>query len=182
MNDVAVVVFDEETQALAGSRALRELERAKRLTSYADAVVTKTADGKELLCRKLRTGLMGTLMGLLVGALIGLLRGVVGMMFGAGVGLLVGASFDLIARATIKREFLDEASPHLLPGKVALITEFDEKPPSPLDTRMEALGGRIFRRSSIQVEDTVGRVRRTEDARLREPSSNCTTDASHCGT
>ncbi len=182
MNDVAVVVFDEETQALAGSRAIRELERRKKLTSYADAIVTKTADGRELVCRKLRTGLMGTLMCLGVGALVGLLRGPVGIVFGAGVGSLVGASLDLIARAGIKREFLDEASPHLLPGEVGLVTEIDEKPPTPFDTRMEALGGRVSRRSSIQVEGAVGRVRGTEEAKLREPSSSCTTDASHCST
>ena len=152
MNELAVVVFDDEKQAYLGSRALGELGREKHLTRYADAIVTRTADGKELLCRSLHTGHAGIRMALLMGSLVGLLRGPLGIAFGAGVGMLVGALLDLIARAGTRREFLDAVSPHLLPGSAALVTEIDERSRVSLDTRMKALGGKVFRRSGVQVE------------------------------
>jgi uncharacterized membrane protein len=152
MNDLAVVVFDNELQAYQGSRALRELEREHKLTRYADAIVTRRADGKTVLCRRLRTGHVGTQMGLFMGGLVGLLRGPLGIAFGVVTGMLVGALLDVIARAGIRKEFLDAGSPHLLHGKAALVTEIDESSPLALDTRMKALCGEVFRRSGVPVE------------------------------
>lgn len=156
MNDLAVVVFDDEMQADRGSRVLRELAREKKLTKHADAIVTRTTDGKELLCTGLHTGHAGIRMALLIGGLVGLLRGPLGVAFGAGSGMLVGALLDLIARAGIRKEFLDAVSPHLLPGRAALVTEFDDGPQSSLDTRMRAIGGRVYRRSGAPVEGADG--------------------------
>ncbi len=112
----------------------------------------------KLVCSRLRTNHAGTLMGLLMGILVGLLRGPLGVAFGAGTGMLVGALLDLIVRRSIKEEFLKEASPHLLPRSAALITELDESSRMPLDTRMQALGGKVFRRSGVQVEASDGQV------------------------
>jgi hypothetical protein len=44
-------------------------------------------------------------------------------------------------------------SAYLLPGKAAVITEPDEEWQTPIDTKMEALGGHVFRRNWIAVED-----------------------------
>ena len=44
-------------------------------------------------------------------------------------------------------------SEYLLPGKTAVITEVDEDWQSPIDNRMEALGGHVFRRNRIEIED-----------------------------
>jgi hypothetical protein len=65
---------------------------------------------------------------------------------------MIGATFDL-ARAGISDDFLRDMSDYLLPGKTALITEIDEDWQAPLDARMEALGGQIFRRNRIEMED-----------------------------
>ena len=50
-------------------------------------------------------------------------------------------------------DFLEEVSEYLLPGKTAVIAELDEEWQAPIDTRMEALGGHVFRRNRIAVED-----------------------------
>jgi uncharacterized membrane protein len=158
MSDLAVIVFDNEMQAYRGSYALRELARERKLTRYADAIVTRTADGEDVLCRRLHTGNAGTWMALLMGGVVGLLRGPIGIAFGVGTGILVGALLDLIARAGIRKEFLDAVSPHLLPGGAALVTEIDEGSGSSLDTRMKALGGEVWRSSGVQIEGADGQM------------------------
>ena len=158
MSNLAVIVFDDEIQAYRGSLALRELAREKKLARYADAIVSRTADGKRMLCRRLHSGNAGTWMTLLMGGLVGLLRWPIGVAFGAGTGFLVGALLDLIARAAIRREFLAAASLHLPPGGAALVTEIDEGPQSGLDRRMHALGGEVRRRRKAQVEGADGQM------------------------
>jgi DNA anti-recombination protein RmuC len=71
---------------------------------------------------------------------------------GASTGTLVGAAFDL-TRAGISDDYLTEVSSSLLPGTAAVIGELDEDWQAPIDTRMEALGGHVFRRNWIAVED-----------------------------
>jgi uncharacterized membrane protein len=158
MSNVAVIVFDDEMQAHRGARALGELAREKRLTRYAEAIVTRTADGEEMLCSRLRTGSAGTWMALLMGGAVGLLRWPLGIAFGVGTGILVGSLLDLIARAAIRKEFLDAVSPHLHAGRAALVTEIEEVAPSILDTRMKSLGGEVFRRGEIQGQSSDSHV------------------------
>ena len=95
---------------------------------------------------------MGTFFGLLTGSLVGLLGGPIGVAVGASTGTMIGAAFDL-TRAGIAGDFLEEVSEYLLPGKTAVIAELDEEWQAPIDTRMEALGGHVFRRNRIAVED-----------------------------
>lgn len=152
MSKVAVIVFNDEAQAYEGSRAIRDLHSQGSITLYADAVITKNAGGKVSLKRAEDADPIGTFSGLLFGSMVGLLGGPVGLAVGAGTGSLIGAAFDL-SRAGIDDDFVHEVSEFLLPGKSAVITEIDEEWETPLDTRMEALGGQIFRRNRIQVED-----------------------------
>ena len=158
MNELAVIVFDGERQAYRGSRALRELVREKQLSRYAYGIVTRTVDGKRIICRRLHTGHVGMQMGLLMGGLVGLLRAPLGIAFGAGTGMLAGALLDLVVRTSIRKELLGAASLHLLPGRAALVTEIDEISQMPLDTRMKNLGGQVFRRSGVQVEGADSQV------------------------
>jgi uncharacterized membrane protein len=152
MNKVAVIVFDDEGQAYEGSRAIRDLHREGSITLYADAVITKDAGGEVSLKQVPDADPIGTLSGLLFGSMVGLLGGPVGFAVGAGTGTLIGAAFDL-TQAGIGYDFVNDVSEFLLPGKSAVITEIDEEWETPLDARMEALGGQIFRRNRIQVED-----------------------------
>ncbi|HVN30387.1 MAG TPA: DUF1269 domain-containing protein [Thermoanaerobaculaceae bacterium] len=152
MNKAAVVIFDSERQAYEGSRALRELHREGSITVYADAVITKDASGRVSLSGTPEPGPGGALSGFLIGSLVGLLGGPVGIAVGASSGTMIGAAFDL-TRATVGDDFVAEVSKSLLPGKAAVVTEIDEEWQTPLDARMEALGGQVLRRNRIEVED-----------------------------
>jgi uncharacterized membrane protein len=152
MNKVMVVVFDGEKRAYEGLSALNDLHREGSVTRYADAVIAKDASGKVSVRRSPESDPEGTLLGFLLGSLAGVLAGPVGFAVGAGTGTLIGAAFDLSA-AGIGADFIDEVSEFLVPGKAALITEIEEEWQTPLDTRMEALGGQVFRRNRTQVED-----------------------------
>jgi len=151
MDKVIAVVFDDEKQAYEGLRAFRDLHGEGSITLYSDAVVVKDADGK-LSVREGGEVPAGTFFGLLTGSVIGVLGGPIGLAFGASTGTLIGAAFDL-ARAGISDDFLNEMSAYLLPGKAAVITEVDEEWQAPIDHRMEALGGFVFRRNAIVIED-----------------------------
>ncbi len=152
MNKVTVVVFDDEKRAYEGSRAIRDLHREGSFTLYADAVIAKDASGKVSVRRAPDEDATGTLSGLLLGSLAGLLGGPVGLAVGAGTGTLLGAAFDL-TKAGIGEDFLNEVSEYLLPGKAAVVAEIDEEWQTPLDSRMEAIGGQVFRRNRIELED-----------------------------
>src|SRR5678816_121364 len=151
MDKVVAIVFNDEKQAYEGLRALRDLHTDGSITLYSDAVVAKDASGT-LSVREGGEVPEGTLVGLLTGSLIGILGGPIGLAVGASSGTLIGAAFDL-TRAGISEDFLEEMSAYLLPGKAAVIAELDEEWQAPIDTRMEALGGHVFRRNWIAVED-----------------------------
>ena len=151
MDKVVAVVFNDEKQAYEGLRAFRDLHREGSITLYSGAVVAKDASGK-LSVREGGEVPEGTFFGLLTGSLIGILGGPIGVAVGASTGTMIGAAFDL-TRAGISEDYLDEVSAYLLPGKAAVITELDEDWQAPIDTRMEALGGHVFRRNWIAVED-----------------------------
>jgi hypothetical protein len=72
-------------------------------------------------------------------------------LLGGPVGLPWG---DRPSRVTLRsgaigvgEDFLIEVSQYLSPGKVAVVAEIDEEWVTPLDTRMEQLGGIVFRRA-----------------------------------
>jgi uncharacterized membrane protein len=151
MDKVVAVVFNDEKQAYEGLRAFRDLHADGSITLYSSAVVAKDPNGTV----SVRDGddvPEGTFFGLLTGSLIGILGGPLGVAVGASTGTMIGATFDL-ARAGISGEFLQEMSEYLLPGKTAVITEIDEDWQAPIDTRIEALGGHVFRRNRIEIED-----------------------------
>jgi uncharacterized membrane protein len=152
MNKVIFVAFDTEQKAFEGDRALHEMHRDGLITLYDDAVVVKDANGKVVVREEPETSPLATLGGMVTGGLIGLLGGPVGAAVGMSTGTLVGAAFDL-TRDGIAQEFVEDAGARLEPGKVALIAEIDEDWQVPLDTRMEALGGKLIRHTKLQIDD-----------------------------
>ena len=146
MDKMLVVIFDEESKAYEGIKALKELHTEGSLTVYATAVFTKDPNGKVNVNQEADQGPLGTVLGLTSGSLIGLLGGPIGLAVGAATGTLAGSLYDL-AQLGVSEDFLAEVSQYLSPGKVALVAEIDEEWVTPLDTRMEALGGFVFRRA-----------------------------------
>jgi uncharacterized membrane protein len=154
MDRMLVVVFDNESKAYEGKKALLQLDGERSISVYGYAVVAKNSDGTTTVKQGDDYGPLGTLAGTAVGSLIGLLGGPVGVAIGAAVGLTAGAAVDL-HNASIGEDFIDDVKKVLLPNRVALIAEIEEDWTTPVDNRMEAIGGLIFRRALSDVEDTL---------------------------
>ena len=75
------------------------------------------------------------------------------MAVGAVAGTLAGAVRDYW-QAGVALDFVEEAEQVLRPGKVAVIAEVEEDWTAPVDTRMEKLGGTVYRRALSAVRDT----------------------------
>jgi len=154
MDRMLVVVFDNELKAYEGKKALLLLDDNGSINLYAYAVLVKNADGTATVKQGDDSGPVGTLVGTSVGSLIGLLGGPVGLAVGATAGALTGAVADL-SNARIGADFIDDVTKVLTPNKVALVAEIEEDLIAPVDLRMEAIGGTVFRRALADVEDTI---------------------------
>ncbi len=154
MERMLVVVFDNEKKAYEGESALKQLEREGLLTVYERAVIVKHAEGTVGFKQVDEKGPLGSLAGTAVGALVGLLGGPVGAVIGAASGLVLGALYD-VESARVGGDFLDDVSRSLTPNKVAVVAEVEEEWTTPVDTRMEALGGTVHRRALWAVQKTV---------------------------
>lgn len=154
MDRMLVVVFDSESKASKGREALLLLDREGSITVYASAVVAKHADGTVTVKQRDDTGPRGILAGTSVGALIGLLGGPAGLAIGAGVGLVAGVIANL-HRVSVGEDFIDDVDKVLLPNRVAVVAEIEEEWTTPVDDRMETIGGTIFRRTISVVKESI---------------------------
>lgn len=152
MNKLLVAIFDTETAADAGLNALRELHAAGDITLFATAVLARDTQGLTRVKQSMDAGPIGTATGLAVGSLIGLLGGPAGVAVGAMTGTVAGAVRDFWA-AGVGLDFIEEATEHLQPGKVALVAEIEEEWVIPVDSALEAVGGQVLRRSRTEVAE-----------------------------
>jgi uncharacterized membrane protein len=152
MERMVVVVFDDQKAAYEGYKALVQLDYEGSVSIHAGAVMKKNADGTVSVEQSGDDFPIRTFGGTAIGALIGLLGGPIGLAIGAAGGALVGSVADL-DRAGVNTDFVTDASNKLTPGKWALVADISEEWVTPLDTRMEALGGTVFRSSRESFED-----------------------------
>jgi uncharacterized membrane protein len=152
MDKMLVVVFPNESAAYEGNKALSALDQEGSIVLYASSVIAKDASGHVTTKQEADEGPLGTTVGLLTGTLIGMIAGPAGALAGAYVGTLGGGMFDL-TRAGVAVDFVDEVAGSLKPGKVAVVAEINEEWVTPVDTRMEALGGEVLRRARTEVVD-----------------------------
>ncbi|RPJ23534.1 MAG: DUF1269 domain-containing protein, partial [Chloroflexi bacterium] len=87
-----------------------------------------------------------------IGALIGLFGGPVGVAVGAGIGTSGGFLYDM-AHLGVGQDYLDGVGKSLKPGKAAVVAEIWEDWILPVDTKMEALGGVVFRHTRKDILD-----------------------------
>ena len=155
MERMSVVVFDNETKAYEASRALSQLDAEGSVAIHAESVISKKPDGAVTVKQADGDFPIRTLAGTAIGSLIGLLGGPVGVAVGAGAGAMAGGFGDLYV-AGVDADFLDEVSTILTPGKYAVVADISEEWVTPLDTRMEALNGVVFRttRSAFEQEQS----------------------------
>lgn len=154
MERMLVVVFDNEKKAYEGKSALHQLQYASEVTVYAEAVVVKHADGSISVKEQDDFGPAGTLIGSSLGALIGALGGPVGVAIGATAGLTLGGLVD-VDNLLVGDDFVGDVTKSLTPNKVALVAQIEETWTTPVDTRMETLGGTVFRRGLGQVRQDI---------------------------
>ena len=154
MDRMLVVVFDTENKAYEGKKALSQLENEGSIVVYAYAVVVKDPHGTTTVKQTDDQGPLGTLVGTSLGSLIGLLGGPVGLAIGAGAGLLAGGIADL-DNARVGEDFIDDIKQALKPNTFALVAEIQEDWTTPVDSRMEAIGGKVYRRALSEVTQMI---------------------------
>lgn len=152
METMLVVVFDNESKAYEGSRALNQLDSEGNITIHAEAVIGKNNDGTITVKQGDGDFPVRTVSGTAIGSLIGLLGGPAGLAVGALAGTMVGSIADLFV-AGVDSDFLAEASNALTPGKYAIVADVSEEWVTPVDTRMEALNGFVFRTARQSFEE-----------------------------
>ncbi len=152
MNKLLVAIFDNEPAANTGLNALRALHATGDITLYATGVLVRDGQGKVSVRKSIDPGPAGVVTGLAVGSLIGLLGGPVGVAVGAVTGTVAGAVRDFWV-AGVGLDFVELATQHLQPGKVALVAEIEEEWVIPVDLALEAAGGQVFRRSRTEVAE-----------------------------
>lgn len=157
MERILTVVFDNEKKAYEGKTALRQAEQGGEIVIYGGAVVTRHADGTASVREFDDLGGTGAIAGTALGSLIGLLGGPVGVVVGAASGLLAGAiaDVDYYESARVGEDFVADILKSLTPNKVAVVAEVDEDWTTPVDTRMESIGGTVYRRSMWEVRENL---------------------------
>jgi len=154
MDRMLVVAFDTENKAYEGRKALSQLEDDGSIIVYADAVIGKNPDGTVTIKEDNGRGPVGALAGFTLGALIGVLGGPLGIAIGAGVGLLGGGAVDVV-KARLNEDFVDDIKAALQPNKFAIVADVQEDWTTPVDSRMEALGGVVYRRALSDVKRAI---------------------------
>ncbi len=152
MEKMLVVVFDSEDQVNKGADALKDLDREGTISVYSGAIIKKNQDGTVTALDAQEEWPVRAVGGTAIGSLIGLLGGPVGVVLGASTGLLVGAFSDLY-RSGVNINFLDDVSGMLTPGKYALLADISEEYIAPLDTKMESIGGEVYRGRKQYIEE-----------------------------
>lgn len=152
MDKMLVVVLPNEASEYEARNALATLDQEGNIALYAAGVIAKDEAGSASVKLEADRGPLGTMVGLLSGTLVGLAGGPAGAAVGAAVGVYGGGMLDLV-RVGVGTDFVDKVAKSLKPGKVAVIAEIDEDWVTPVDTRMDALGGEVFRRARTEVVD-----------------------------
>jgi len=169
MEKVLIVVFDNESKAREASRALEDLNDTDSIRLNANAIVTKGPGGAITVSQASEPAPEGALGATAIGVLIGMLAGPAGLAIGAATGLIVGGTTDALY-LKVGRDFLADVERTLEPGKTALVAQIYEENTGPVNERMAALGGVVFRRpfSDVAEEEyqkTVAAIRRRRESR-----------------
>ena len=154
MDRMLVAVFENESKANEGLKVLEELDLHGSITVYTHAVVLKRPDGTITVGQCDDRGPSGLIRGIAMGGFLGALGGPVAAGLGAAAGFVAGAAVDL-RNVRVDDDFIDDVAKALAPNKAAVVAEIEESSTEGVDTRMEALGGTVFRRALSEVKHTI---------------------------
>jgi len=160
MRNYISVVFDTSAKAYQGLHALWQLDATGDVTVHGSAVIHRDSLGQVQVDTKETNPGVGTAFGVGIGALLGALAGPAGAAVGAAGGAALGAATGGAlgvavdaGRADTRAQALDETRFVLGIGQSAIIADVSEDWTSPVDTRMNQLGGIVYRRAKSDVED-----------------------------
>jgi uncharacterized membrane protein len=152
MSKFVVVVLPDEKKAFEALRSIKELHAEGIVTVYDAAVAARKSDGSLEIKQGPEEGPLGLGVGALLGGLVGLFGGPAGAAAGVAVGGLLGSWRDYM-HAGVGEEFLETIARDMPPGNFAVIAEVSEDWVTPIDSKMEALGGRVVREYRDEVVD-----------------------------
>ena len=115
---LVVFTFDEENEARSALDALRNLEKAGRLSIDDSAVIRRDEDGKIHVDNKIDSSVKG---GAAIGGMLGLIIG--GLLFPIGgliLGVAGGAAIGKMMETGVDKKFVEDVSNSLQPGSSAL--------------------------------------------------------------
>ncbi len=158
MNKIIVTVFENEEKAFKGLEALRELHFDGDISVHASAVISKDEDGKALVKEHKEDNFLGTSLATAIGAIVGFIGGPAGVALGSFTGFLGGMVYDL-DKAGVDKKFVDQVKNAMDNNSAAIVADIEEGWVVPLNTRMEELGGEVFRKNRYEVEED--RMQRT---------------------
>jgi uncharacterized membrane protein len=144
MSKFVVVVVPEEKKAYQALHAIKALHAEGTVTYYGASIVARKPDGTLEVKQAADEGPLGLATGTLVGGLVGLLGGPVAAAVGLAAGGIVGGVRDIF-HAGVSDEFIETVTRELEPGRFAVIAEVSEDWVTPIDMKMEALGGKVVR-------------------------------------
>ena len=178
MSKFVVTIFNDEKTAYEGSKAMLDLHQDGSIVLFAGAVISKDADGNASIKEAADEGPVGTATGLIAGSLIGLLGGAAGLAAGASAGTAIAAAvagksggflagvYSDLYDLGVDGQFLSDIADLMEAGNSAVVAEIAEGWTTPLDAKMEELGGTVHRRYRIDVEDE--QIQREIEATNRE--------------
>jgi uncharacterized membrane protein len=94
MERMLVVVFNDESKAYEGSRALNQLDGEGSIAIHGESVIRKNADGTATVKQAEGDFPIRTIGGTALGGLVGFLGGPVGLSLGAAAGAMAGSIGD----------------------------------------------------------------------------------------
>lgn len=152
MDKMIVVVFDIESDAYKAAHAIEQLHNDESIELYSGAIIVKDESGKVRLRESKEEAPFAMALGAAIGAMIGALGGVPGALAGSALGAAAGLPAD-VYQLGVGSDFVEEVGNYLESGKSAVVAELNETSTTPLDKRMEELGGQVFRKASTIVRD-----------------------------
>jgi uncharacterized membrane protein len=129
MSNLVVISFDDEQQAAAALRTLRDQQKVGLIHINDTAVVQKDPSGKVQVKNELSSATeIGAVAGGALGAILGFMFPLAGLAIGAAGGAAVGA----MLQQGVDGKFVKDVSEELQPGKSALFVVFDRANPTVL--------------------------------------------------
>ena len=145
MSHILVITFEDENQALAVLRSLKNLEQQEMLNLEDAAVIVKDEEGKVQVKNMTETNVKsgaaaGGFLGLVIG---GLLFPVAGLALGAAIGAKAGKHFG----NGVDKKFVNEVRESLTPGSSAILFVVNHENTNILITALKPFSGKIYQSS-----------------------------------